>query len=122
MNATLTAKTFAAEKAVSMIEDGMKVGLGTGSTAKIAIDLLGQRVAKGLRIVGIPTSERSASQARELGIPLTTFENVPRLDVTVDGADQVHVHSLQLIKGLGGGTVAGKDRCLRQRSLFDCGR
>jgi ribose 5-phosphate isomerase A len=108
MNAIVNAKTFAAEKAVSMIENGMKVGLGTGSTAKIAIDLLGKRVAEGLRIVGIPTSQRSDEQARTLGIPLTNFEETPRLDLTIDGADQVLSGSLQLIKGLGGALLREK--------------
>jgi ribose 5-phosphate isomerase A len=108
MNTTQNAKAFAAEKAVSLIESGMKLGLGTGSTAKIAIDLLGKRVAEGLRIVGIPTSQRSAEQALALGIPLTNFEETPRLDLTIDGADQVLPGSLQLIKGLGGALLREK--------------
>jgi ribose 5-phosphate isomerase A len=108
MNTTINAKTFAAEKAVSMIESGMKLGLGTGSTAKIAIDLIGKKVAEGLRIIGIPTSEHSAEQARALGIPLTTFEETPRLDLTIDGADQVLSGSLHLIKGLGGALLREK--------------
>jgi ribose 5-phosphate isomerase A len=108
MNTTINAKTFAAEKAVSMIESGMKLGLGTGSTAKIAIDLIGKKVAEGLSIVGIPTSEHSAEQARALSIPLTTFEKTPRLDLTIDGADQVVPGSLHLIKGLGGALLREK--------------
>ncbi len=108
MDANLKAKTFAAERAVAFIQNGMKVGLGTGSTAKIAIDLIGQRVSEGLRITGIPTSEHSADQARQLGIPLTTFAETPRLDVTIDGADQVQTSSLFLIKGLGGALLREK--------------
>jgi len=108
MDLNQEAKTFAAKKAVSYIENGMKVGLGTGSTAKIAIDIIGQRVAEGLQIVGIPTSERSRKQAIDLNIPLTTFEETPHLDVTIDGADQVQVQTLAIIKGLGGALVREK--------------
>ncbi|MDR3615355.1 MAG: ribose-5-phosphate isomerase RpiA [Candidatus Obscuribacterales bacterium] len=108
MDVNQEAKTFAAIKAVSYIENGMKVGLGTGSTAKIAIDIIGQRVAEGLKIVGIPTSERSHRQALDLSIPLTTFEETPHLDVTIDGADQVQVQTLAIIKGLGGALVREK--------------
>ncbi len=108
MNTNTIAKTFAAEKAVSMVKGGMKLGLGTGSTAKIAIDILGKKVAEGLNIVGIPTSEASAEQARSLKIPLTTFAETPRLDFTIDGADQVQTGTLDLIKGLGGALLREK--------------
>jgi ribose 5-phosphate isomerase A len=108
MDVNQEAKTVAAIKAVSYIENGMKVGLGTGSTAKIAIDIIGQRVAEGLQIMGIPTSERSHRQALDLNIPLTTFEETPHLDVTIDGADQVQVQTLAIIKGLGGALVREK--------------
>jgi len=108
MDLNQEAKTFAANKAVSYIENGMRVGLGTGSTAKIAIDIIGQRVAEGLQIVAIPTSERSRKQAIDLNIPLTTFEETPHLDVTIDGADQVQVKTLAIIKGLGGALVREK--------------
>ena len=108
MDPNLEAKTFAAKKAVSYIENGMKVGLGTGSTAKIAIDILGQRVSEGLQIIGIPTSERSHQQALTLGIPLTTFVETPTLDVTIDGADQVQTQTLAIIKGLGGALLREK--------------
>jgi ribose 5-phosphate isomerase A len=90
------------------VEDGMSVGLGTGSTAKIAIDILGRMVASGLNIKGIPTSERSARQALDLKIPLTDLEETPQLDVTIDGADQVQVGSFSLIKGLGGALLREK--------------
>src|SRR5580704_948236 len=96
-------KQDAALRAVEFVEDGMTIGLGTGSTAYFVVEGLGARVAKGLKIVGIPTSERTASQARKLNIPLATFAEHPRIDLTIDGADEVERGSLNLIKGLGGG-------------------
>src|SRR5271166_1778646 len=86
-----TLKRAAAEAAVQQILDGMIVGLGTGSTAKHAVDAIGRRVAEGLRVVGIPTSERTAQQARELKIPLATFAEYSKLDIAIDGADEVEV-------------------------------
>lgn len=94
--------------AVAMVEDGMVVGLGTGSTAAFAIDGLIARVRSGLRIVGIPTSERSARQASEGGIELTDFAHHIRLDLTIDGADEIARESLDLIKGLGGALLREK--------------
>ena len=101
-------KRQAAEAAVAEIRDGMAVGLGTGSTAAIAVELLGARVRDGLRIIGIPTSERTADQARALGIPLGTLAEHPSLDLTIDGADEVHTGTLDLIKGLGGALLREK--------------
>jgi ribose 5-phosphate isomerase A len=101
-------KRAAAEAAAALIEDGMAVGLGTGSTAYFAIEALIRRIRQGLRIVGIPTSERSAAQARAGGIPLTTFAEHRRLDITIDGADEVSAGSLNLIKGLGGALLREK--------------
>lgn len=101
-------KRQSAEVAVAAVEDGMVVGLGTGSTAKIAVDLLGERVAAGLRIIGVPTSERTATQARALGITLGELADHPELDLTIDGADEVHTGTLDLIKGLGGALVREK--------------
>jgi ribose 5-phosphate isomerase A len=101
-------KRAAAEAAVAEVRDGMAVGLGTGSTAAFAIAALIRRVAEGLRIVAIPTSERSAAQAREGGIPLVDFGDQPRLDITIDGADQVALGSLDLIKGMGGALLREK--------------
>ena len=86
----------------------MIVGLGTGSTARFAIDTLIARVRDGLRIRAIPTSERSAAQAREGGIPLTTFAEHRRLDLTIDGADEIQAGTLNLIKGLGGALLREK--------------
>jgi ribose 5-phosphate isomerase A len=101
-------KREAAMAAVAMVEDGMVVGLGTGSTAAFAIDALIARVRDGLRIVGIPTSERSARQARDGGIELTDFAHHRKVDLTIDGADEIDRHSLDLIKGLGGALLREK--------------
>ncbi|HEX4369006.1 MAG TPA: ribose-5-phosphate isomerase RpiA [Rhodopila sp.] len=101
-------KRQAAMEAVAMVQDGMVVGLGTGSTAAFAIDGLIARVRDGLRILGIPTSERSARQARDGGIPLTDFASHPQLDLTIDGADEIARDSLNLIKGLGGALLREK--------------
>ena len=88
-------------RAAELVRDGMRVGLGTGSTAKHLVDRLGERVADGLTILAVPTSERTAAQARELGIPLAELTDCPRLDIAIDGADEVDP-SGHLIKGLGG--------------------
>jgi len=101
-------KLAAATSAAAQVTDGMIVGLGTGSTAAIAVNVLGRRVAEGLRFVGIPTSEATAVQARALGIPLTTLAEVSRIDITIDGADEVEEGSLNLIKGLGGALLREK--------------
>jgi ribose 5-phosphate isomerase A len=101
-------KRVAAARAVEEIEDGMVVGLGSGSTATLALEMLAERVAQGLRIVGIPTSETIAAVARRLGVPLTDFERNRRIDVTIDGADQVARGTLDLIKGLGGALLREK--------------
>jgi|SRR5579862_5358847 len=101
-------KMAAAESAVALVTDGMIVGLGTGSTAAFAVSALGERVKQGLRIVGIPTSERTATQARAAGIPLASLADEPRVDITIDGADQVEEGSLNLIKGLGGALLREK--------------
>lgn len=98
-------KRAAAARAIEEIEDGMTVGLGSGSTAEIAIDLLAERR---LRIVGVPTSERTARLARERGIVLATLDERPVLDLVIDGADQVERGSLDLIKGLGGALLREK--------------
>lgn len=87
--------------AAELVRDGMAVGLGTGSTARHLVDRLGERVRDGLRIRGIPTSERTADQARACGIPLATLEECPALDLAIDGADQIDPDG-NLIKGLGG--------------------
>jgi ribose 5-phosphate isomerase A len=101
-------KAAAGEAAAEQLENGMIVGLGTGSTAELAIEAIGKRVAAGLKIVGIPTSEFTANQARGLGIPLSTLEFHAKIDVTIDGADEVELGSLNLIKGRGGALLREK--------------
>src|ERR1700729_875101 len=102
-------KKEAGEAAARLVEDGMVVGLGTGSTARFAISAIGRRVAEeGLRIVGIPTSDRTADQARTEKIPLTTFAEHTQIDLTIDGADEVLPGPLYLIKGHGGALLREK--------------
>ncbi len=101
-------KQTAAEAAVALVEDGMILGLGTGSTAKLAVDTLGKRVAGGLRVIGIPTSEFTGQQARSLGIPISTLDEHPEIDLTIDGADEVEKGPLNLIKGRGGALLREK--------------
>lgn len=101
-------KRAAAARAVAEVEDDMVLGLGSGSTAEFALEALAARVAKGLHIVGIPTSERTAALARRLGVPLTDFAAHRRIDLTIDGADQVERGTLTLIKGLGGALLREK--------------
>jgi ribose 5-phosphate isomerase A len=101
-------KRQAAEQAAAEVRDGMVVGLGTGSTAAFAIAALGVAVAGGLRIRAIPTSLAAAALARRHGIPLTDFAADPRIDLTIDGADQVVPGALHLIKGLGGALLREK--------------
>ncbi len=101
-------KRQAAEQAVTEVCDGMVVGLGTGSTAAFAIAALGTAVAGGLRIRAIPTSLAAAALARRHGISLTDFAADPRIDLTIDGADQVVPGTLHLIKGLGGALLREK--------------
>jgi ribose 5-phosphate isomerase A len=102
-------KKEAAEAAAKLVEDGMVVGLGTGSTAAYLVSELGRRVAQeGLRFTGIPTSERTAEQARGLKIPLTTLEEDSEIDLTIDGADEVERGTLFLIKGHGGALLREK--------------
>ena len=100
-------KRQAAAQALEHVQDGMKLGLGTGSTARHFVELLGQRVAGGLRVVGVPTSEATRAQAEACKIPLTTLDVVDRLDLTVDGADELD-GALNLIKGGGGALLREK--------------
>ena len=108
-------KEAAARRVQELIRPGMVVGLGSGSTAAMAIHLLGQRVRQGLEIRAIPTSEASARLAAGYGVPLTDLEEVCALDLTFDGADEVDPE-LNLVKGLGGAAlrekvVAAQTRC-----------
>jgi len=108
MDAQEKLKQTAAETAVALVEDGMILGLGTGSTSKLAVDALGKRVAGGLRVTGIPTSEFTGQQARALGIPISTLDEHPELAMTIDGADEVELGTLNLIKGRGGALLREK--------------
>src|SRR4051794_251765 len=101
-------KREAALRAAEYVKDGMVVGLGTGSTAKYAVQALGEKVARGMRIVGVPTSDRTAELARSVGIELATLEEQPSIDVTIDGADEVDLATLYGIKGLGGALLHEK--------------
>lgn len=100
-------KREAAAKAVSYVQPGMRLGLGTGSTAKHFVDLLAERVRGGLKVIGVPTSEATRAQALSLGVPLTTLDETPELDLTVDGADEFDPR-LRLIKGGGGALLREK--------------
>ncbi|HEX8665226.1 MAG TPA: ribose-5-phosphate isomerase RpiA [Beijerinckiaceae bacterium] len=100
-------KRAAAERAVSLVEDGMKLGLGTGSTAAEFVSALALKVKAGLSVVGVPTSERTREQAEREGVPLATLDEVPRLDLTVDGTDELD-GELRLIKGGGGALLREK--------------
>ncbi len=100
-------KREAAAEALKLVEDGMRLGLGTGSTARHFVDLLGERVKQGLRVICVPTSEVTAAQAQSLGIPLTTLDETPELDLTIDGADELDAQ-LRLIKGGGAALLREK--------------
>ena len=101
------AKQAAARASLQFVKDGQVVGLGTGSTAKYFIELLGEKVRQGLRIRAIASSIRSQEQASSLGIPITNFDECQQIDVTVDGADEVDPQ-LRLIKGGGGALLREK--------------
>lgn len=96
------------DEAAALVEDGMVVGLGTGSTADRVIDSLGERVKQGLRFFGIPSSARSEARARALGIEIVTFGTHPVIDLAIDGADEIEHGTLNLIKGLGGALLREK--------------
>lgn len=100
-------KREAAAAALAEVEPGMRLGLGTGSTARHLVDLLGAKVRAGFDCICVPTSEVTAAQARELGIPLTTLEETPELDLTIDGADEFDPQ-LRLIKGGGAALLREK--------------
>jgi ribose 5-phosphate isomerase A len=102
-----TYKRAAAARALDFVRPGMPLGLGTGSTAKHFVDLLGERVRAGLDVIAVPTSEATHKQALGCGIRLTTLDETPALDLTVDGADEV-APDLALIKGGGGALLREK--------------
>jgi ribose 5-phosphate isomerase A len=100
-------KRQAAARALEEVRDGMQLGLGTGSTAKHFVELLGERVAAGLKVIGVPTSEATRLDAARCGVPLTTLDEIDHLDITVDGADEIDP-ALNLIKGGGGALLREK--------------
>jgi len=114
----MNAKQLAAEKAVSFLDDGMTIGLGTGSTAYWAIEKIGEKVNKDKwKVKAIATSIRSEEQARSLGIPIVDFSTVKSIDVTIDGADEVN-DLLQLIKGGGGALLREKIVATNSRQMI----
>jgi ribose 5-phosphate isomerase A len=109
-NAPLTVdaqKRAAAARAVEFVRSGMRLGLGTGSTARPFVEMIGEKVRAGLQIVAVPTSEATRELAAQVGIPLTTLDETPELDLTVDGADEIDP-ALTLIKGGGGALLREK--------------
>ena len=100
-------KVEAARAALAHVGSGMRLGIGTGTTAEEFVRLLAEKVATGLEVIGVPTSERTAALCRELGVPLSTLEETPELDLTIDGADEVDPN-LTLIKGGGGALLREK--------------
>jgi len=110
-------KRAAAEAAVELVQDGMVVGLGTGSTAAFAIEALARRHREGLQFIGIPSSERTAAQAKAANIPLPSFAEHRQIDLTIDGADEVERGTLNLIKGLGGALLHEKIVAAASRRL-----
>lgn len=107
----------AAEAAAALVEDGMVVGLGTGSTAAFAIEALALRYRQGLRFLAIPTREHMVARASALGIPLTSFAEHRQIDLTIDGANEVERGTLNLIKGSGGALLRGKIVAAASRRL-----
>jgi ribose 5-phosphate isomerase A len=100
-------KAIAAERALELVEPGMKLGLGTGSTAAKFVELLGKKAASGLDVVCVPTSEDTRRLAERAGLKLTTLDEHTQLDLTIDGADEID-DALRLIKGGGGALLREK--------------
>lgn len=101
-------KAAAAKAAVAQIMDGMVVGLGSGTTAEITVAAIGQRVREGLKLIGVSTSEKTSALAKSLGIPMRTLEENPQVDLTIDGADEIEIGTLNLVKGGGGNLLREK--------------
>jgi ribose 5-phosphate isomerase A len=107
-NQANTWKQAAARAAAAMVPNGAVVGLGSGSTAELMVHELGARVRQGLQVLGVPTSERTRALAEGLGIPLLDLNDAPPLDLSIDGADEVILPDLALIKGRGGALLREK--------------
>lgn len=114
-SSTLELKRAAGYKAVTLVEDGMTIGLGTGSTVHFALERLAVRVREGLHIKGVPTSLHTEFLARRLGIPLTTLDDVDLLNLAIDGADQVDQQG-HLMKGRG--AALSREKCIADASKF----
>lgn len=110
-------KREAARRALDFVQPGMRLGLGTGSTASHFVELLAERVRAGLKVVGVPTSEATRGQAERLGVPLTTLDDEPELDLTVDGADEIDPE-LNMIKGGGGALLREKIVAAASRDMI----
>jgi ribose 5-phosphate isomerase A len=110
-------KKLAAEKAVEFVEDGMIIGLGTGSTAYWAIQKIAQRINEGLRIQAVASSRNSEDLANKLGIPLVPFSDIDIIDITIDGADEVD-NDLNLIKGGGGALLREKILAMNSKKFI----
>jgi len=117
MSDTASLKHAAALKALDYVQDGMKLGLGTGTTAEAFLDVLGPRVKGGLKIIGTATSERTAERARALSIPLADLDQLAPLDLTIDGADEAD-RALTLIKGGGGALLREKIVATSSRKMI----
>ena len=107
-DATASLKRAAAREALTLVDEGMIVGLGSGTTSELFLEALAERVAAGLRITAVPTSERVAGMARGRGLQVAQLQDVPRVDLTVDGADEIQPRGLDLIKGGGGALLREK--------------
>ena len=112
-----SAKKNAAEEAIKFVEHGMTVGLGTGSTASIAVDLLGNKLSENFQITGMPTSIETKRQAEKWGMNLIDIDEMDSIDIAIDGADEVSP-SLDLIKGLGGALLREKKVEKKARELI----
>lgn len=110
-------KREAAARALDFVRPGMRLGLGTGSTAAHFVDLLAEKVKAGLGVTGVPTSEATRRQAERLGVPLATLDDLPELDLTVDGADEIDP-ALDLIKGGGGALLREKIVACASREMI----
>ncbi|WP_332060772.1 ribose-5-phosphate isomerase RpiA [Bartonella sp. CB74] len=110
-------KKLAAAKALEFVQDGMRIGIGTGSTANEFICLLGERIRNGLRVTGVPTSRYSEKLCREFGIPIATLEEIPELDLDIDGADEIG-SEMTLIKGGGGALLREKIVAAASRTML----
>jgi ribose 5-phosphate isomerase A len=112
-----TLKIEAARIALSYVRDGMRLGIGTGSTAEEFIRLLAVKIAAGLQIIGVPTSERSANLCQELGVPLASLDEMPELDLAIDGTDEIDA-DFNLIKGGGGALLREKIVAAAAKSMI----